>query len=121
MAHFVQLDDNGQVINGIVVHNNELLEDGQEVEAKGIDFCKQLYGTDTIWIQTSYNSNIRKNYAGLGFSYDSVRDAFISPQPYPSWILNEDTCRWEAPIPHPTEGMYSWDEASLSWIESINT
>ncbi len=121
MAHFVQLDDNGQVINAVVIHNNELLEDGVEVESKGIEFCKQLYGTDTIWIQTSYNGNIRKNYAGLGFSYDSVRDAFIPPQPYPSWVINEDICLWEAPTPYPTEGMYSWDEASLSWIESINT
>jgi hypothetical protein len=108
------------VINAVVIHNNELLEDGVEVESKGIDFCKQLYGADTIWIQTSYNGNIRKNYAGLGFSYNSVRDAFIAPQPFPSWILNEDTCRWEAPTPYPTEGMYSWDEASISWIESIN-
>ena len=121
MAHFVQLDDNGQVINAVVIHNNELLEDGVEVEAKGIAFCKQLYGADTRWVQTSYNASIRKNYAGLGFSYDPARDAFIPPQPYPSWIINENTCQWEAPIPYPNEGNYSWDETSLSWVESINS
>ena len=98
MAHFAELNDDGLVISVIVVHNNELLEGDQEVETKGIDFCKQLYGSETQWVQTSYNNNFRKNYAGIGYSYDSVRDAFIAPQPFPSWILNEDTCRWELPI-----------------------
>jgi hypothetical protein len=98
MAHFAELNDYGLVINVIVVHNNELLEDGQEVEAKGIEFCKQLYGSDTRWVQTSYNGNIRKNYAGVGFAYDPVRDAFIAPKPSPSWVFNEDTCCWEPTI-----------------------
>jgi hypothetical protein len=80
------------------------------------------------WIQTSYNTSggvhsdggtpLRKNYAGVGFTYDSVRDAFIAPQPYPSWILNEDTCQWDSPIPYPTDDlMYSWDEDTTSWVE----
>lgn len=118
MAHFAQLDDAKLVINVIVVHNNELIEDGQEVEAKGIDFCKRLYGLETTWVQTSYNNNIRKNYAGMGYLYNSIKDAFIPPQPYPSWILNEDTCQWEIPTPMPEEGgPYQWDEATVSWVK----
>jgi hypothetical protein len=121
MAHFAQLDEADLVVNVISVHNNELLEDGQEVEAKGIDFCKQLYGSDTHWVQTSYNGNIRKNYAGVGFSYDPIRDAFVPPQPFSSWVLNESTCQWEAPTPMPEDGnLYSWDEATLSWVKSEN-
>ena len=70
------------------------------------------------WVQTSYNGTTRKNYAGIGFTYDSERDAFISPQPYNSWTLNEETCRWKAPIKHPTDDkMYSWSEEELNWIE----
>ena len=69
------------------------------------------------WIQTSYNGNIRKNYAGIGYTYDRTRDAFIPPQPYPSWTLNEDTCLWESPVPMPTDGVYQWDEATTNWIE----
>ena len=118
MAHFAQLDDAKLVINVIVVHNNELIEDGQEVEAKGIDFCKRLYGPETLWVQTSYNNNFRKNYAGIKYFYDSIKDAFIPPQPYPSWILNEDTCQWEIPTPMPEEGgPYQWDEATVSWVK----
>ena len=81
------------------------------------------------WIQTSYNTSggvhaegntpLRKNYAGLGYTYDSVRDAFIPPQPYPSWVLNEDTCQWDSPVPYPTDDlMYSWDEDTTSWVET---
>jgi hypothetical protein len=98
MAHFAELNDDGLVISVIVVHNNELIEGDQEVETKGIEFCKQLYGSETQWVQTSYNNNFRKNYAGIGYSYDPVRDAFIAPQPSPLWVFNEDTCRWELPI-----------------------
>ena len=93
MAHFAKLDDNNLVTEVIVVHNNELLDNGVESEAKGIAFCQSLFGGN--WIQTSYNGNIRKNYAGIGCSYDPVRDAFIPPKPTEGeWILDEDTCRW---------------------------
>ena len=120
MAHFAQLDDNNVVTQVIVVANEELLLDGVETEAKGVIFCKSLFGGDTKWKQTSYNGNIRKNYAGIGYTYDVGRDAFIAPQPYPSWILNEDTCRWDAPVPYPTDDkMYSWDEATTSWVEVV--
>ena len=117
MAHFAQLDDNNVVTQVIVVANEEILLDGVETEAKGVIFCKSLFGEDTKWKQTSYNGNIRKNYAGIGFSYDAGRDAFIAPQPFPSWTLNEDTCQWQPPTPMPTEGLWQWDEATLSWIE----
>lgn len=107
MAHFAELDDNNVVTRVIVIHNNELLdENGNESEQKGINFCVAHYGGR--WIQTSYNRNFRKNYAGVGFLYDSIRDAFIPPRPpdtfvlpdgtiYTSkgWVLNEDTCQWE--------------------------
>lgn len=117
MAHFAQLDENNVVTQVIVVHNNELMENGVEVEAKGITFCQSLF-PGTSWRQTSYNGNIRKNYAGIGFTYDAQRDAFIAPQPFPSWLLNEGTCQWEAPVPYPTDGKtYRWDEPTLSWVE----
>ena len=116
MAHFAQLDDAGTVLQVIVVHNSELLDNGVESEAKGIAFCQSLFGGN--WKQTSYNASIRKNYAGIGYTYDSVRDAFIAPQPYPSWTLNEGTCTWQAPVPMPTDNKpYRWDEPALSWIE----
>lgn len=116
MAHFAQIDNNNIVTQVIVVANEELLDNGVESEVKGVAFCQSLFGGN--WKQTSYNGNMRKNYAGIGYTYDSDRDAFIAPQPYSSWILNEDTCRWEAPVPYPTDGkMYSWNEATLSWDE----
>ena len=117
MAHFAQLDENNIVTQVIVVHNNELLdENGIEQESKGIAFCQSLFGGN--WIQTSYNNKIRKNYAGIGFQYDNVRDAFIQPKPYESWLLNEDTCQWEAPIPRPNDDkLYMWDEPTTSWVE----
>jgi len=94
MAHFAQLDETNIVTQVIVVHNNELLDNDVESEAKGIAFCQSLLGGN--WVQTSYNGNIRKNYAGIGYSYDPVRDAFIPPKPEQGeWILNEDTCQWE--------------------------
>lgn len=118
MAHFAQLDDANVVTQVIVVHNNELLENGVESEAKGAAFCQSLFGGE--WKQTSYNANIRKNYAGIGYTYDAVRDAFIPPQPYPSWTLNEGTCNWQAPVPMPTDNKpYRWDEATLSWVEVV--
>lgn len=117
MAHFAQLDNNNVVQQVIVVHNNELLdENGVERESKGIAFCQQLLGGN--WKQTSYNANFRKNYAGIGFTYDESKDAFIPPKPYNSWTLNESSCLWEAPTPMPNDGKpYRWNEESLSWVE----
>ena len=118
MAHFAQLDDNNVVTNIIVVNNNELLDqDGNEVEQKGIDFCKSLFGEDTRWVQTSYNAAFRKNYACGGGIYDAELDAFIAPKPYPSWVLDIDTCRWKAPVDMPQDGkFYFWDESTTNWI-----
>lgn len=115
MAHFAEIDLDNKILRIIVVHNNELLdENGNENETKGIEFCKNLFGGN--WVQTSYNSTFRKNYAGIGYSYDSGRDAFIAPKPFESWVLNETTCKWEAPITMPTdENFYQWDEQNLSW------
>ena len=118
MAHFAQLDETSTVLQVIVVHNNELLENGVESEAKGVAFCQSLFGGQ--WKQTSYNGNIRKNYAGVGYTYDAVRNAFIPPQPYPSWTLVESACMWQAPVPMPTDNKpYRWDEATLSWVEVV--
>lgn len=119
MAHFAQLDEAGVVTQVIVVHNNELLdENGVESEAKGIAFCQSLFGANTRWLQTSYNGNFRKNYAGIDYRYDEARNAFIPPQPYPSWVLNETTCLWQAPVARPDdEKLYRWDEPTLSWVE----
>jgi len=119
MAHFAQLDENNVVTQVIVVSNNELLDENEvEQESKGIAFCQSLLGGN--WIQTSYNGNFRKNYAGVGFYYDESRDAFISPKPFDSWILNEDTCRWESPIPYPNDDkLYTWNEETVSWVEII--
>jgi hypothetical protein len=120
MGHFAQLDDNNFVLQVIVVHNNELLdENGNESETVGITFCKSILGEATRWKQTSYNGKIRKNYAGIGYKYDSQQDAFIPPQPFASWTLNEETCLWNAPTPMPTEGgPFTWNEETLSWIVS---
>jgi len=118
MAHFAQLDDNNVVTQVIVVSNNDCQIGGVESEEAGIVFCKTLFGAITKWKQTSYNGNIRKNYAGIGFTYDAGRDAFIPLKPYASWVLNEDTCRWEAPTAMPTDGAaYDWHEATKSWVE----
>lgn len=127
MAHFAEIDENNIVKQVVVVHNNELLdENGNESEAKGIAFCQSLFGGN--WVQASYNRNFRKNFASIGFIYDSIRDAFYAPQPYPSWTLNEDTCTWQPPVAAPVnpyrpeqlefylEPQYQWDEETLSWI-----
>ena len=119
MAHFAQIENN-LVTQVIVVNNSDLLdEQGNESEVVGTQFCTDLLGG--TWVQTSYNGNMRKNYAGIGDTYDATRDAFISPQPYPSWVLDEDTCIWESPVPYPTvaEGSterWLWDEDTLLWI-----
>ncbi len=117
MAHFAELSESNLVINVIVVHNNELLDkNGNELEQKGIDFCVAHYGG--TWVQTSYNATIRKNYAGIGYIYDPIRDAFIAPKPFESWVLNENTCTWEAPVLYPIDDKnYYWNEETLAWVE----
>jgi len=116
MAHFAKLDDNNVVLEVNSVNNNELLQDGVESEAKGIAFLINWSGGYSNWKQTSYNGRIRKNYAGIGYTYDSVRDAFIPTKPFPSWVLNEKTCLWDAPVAMPDNGQrYQWDEATTSW------
>jgi len=118
MAHFAKLDEQNNVIEVHCLHNNELLVDGVENEQKGIDFLVNWSGGYPHWKQTSYNGNIRKNYAGVGYTYDTGRDSFIPPKPYPSWVLNETTCQWTAPVAYPTDDkMYRWDEPTTSWIE----
>ena len=118
MAHFAKIGLNNIVTDVLVVANRETMDsNGVEHESIGVEFLKNLTGHET-WIQTSYNGNIRKNYAGVGYTYDSQRDAFIPPQPYPSWTLVEETCNWTAPVLYPTDGkQYSWDEATTNWIQ----
>ena len=114
MAHFAELI-NGIVARVIVVSNANTAQGGVEDGAIGAAFCHNLLGG--TWVQTSYNGNMRFNYAGTGYSYDAGRDAFIAPKPYSSWVLNESTCRWKAPVPMPAEGgPWQWDEATLSWV-----
>lgn len=116
MAHFAQLDDNNVVTQVVVVSNAECVDaNGLESEIVGAGFCTRLLGGK--WKQTSYNANFRKNFAGIGFTYDSQRDAFIPPKPYPSWTLDEDTCRWVSPSPCPSDGkLYTWDEQNTEWL-----
>jgi hypothetical protein len=119
MAHFAQLDENNVVMQVIVVHNNELMDNGVESEAKGVAFCQSLFGVYTNWKQTSYNGNIRKNYAGINFIYCVDIDAFVPPQPYPSWTLDTNA-QWQPPVTMPLDDKrYFWDEATTSWIEQI--
>ena len=90
-------------------------------EHRGHEFLADDLGLGGTWVQTSYNARIRKNYAGIGMTYDADRDAFIAPQPYASWILNEDTCRWEAPVSYPADGViYSWNEETNDWEAIVN-
>jgi hypothetical protein len=115
MAHFAKIED-GVVTQVIVVDNKDCADaSGVEKEYIGAAFCERLLGG--TWKQTSYNGSIRKNYAGVGYTFDAARDAFIPPKPYNSWVLNEDTCLWEAPVAYPTDGeRYSWDEATTAWV-----
>lgn len=116
MAHFAKLDENNKVLEVLVVHNNELMVDGEELEAAGIYFLAELTG-HAKWMQTSYNGNFRKNYAAVGGYYDPALDAFIWPQPYPSWVLNPETCHWEAPTPFPVSMTpHEWDEQICDWV-----
>jgi len=118
MAHFAEIDENGIVLRVLVVDNAQ--------ESNGQEFLANTLGLGGTWVKTSYNtiggvhSNggtpFRKNYAGIGYKYDSVRDAFIPPKPYASWTLNEDSCLWEAPVAYPTDGaLYTWNEETTSW------
>lgn len=117
MAHFAKLDENNIVLEVHVVSNDAL--DKSNEEASGITFLTEWSGGYSNWKQTSYNGTFRKNYATPGDLYDSTRDAFIHPKPhFSSWSLNEETCKWQAPILYPTDGkFYTWDEATTSWIE----
>lgn len=124
MAHFAKLGA-GNIVERVEVVSNDVATS----EQAGVDFLKSLHGKDTIWKQTSYNGNIRKNYAGIGYTYDENKDAFISPRLYKGWNLNEETCRWEAPIAYPntfTKNLtdddgnpiadrYYWNENKLNW------
>jgi hypothetical protein len=103
----------------VVRVRNRTLHNLHKRLTKGIMFCKSLLGDDTRWVQTSYNSNFRKNYAGIGMSYDPINDWFVSPQPYLSWTLDADA-KWQAPTPYPADKkLYSWNEETLSWDEVI--
>jgi len=117
MAYFAKLGT-GNIVENVISINNSVITDsnGVEQEQLGVDFINKLYNTRDAWKQTSYNNNFRKNYAGIGFQYDQQRDAFIAPKPFNSWILNEDTCRWESPILYPQDNnRYKWNEQTLSW------
>jgi hypothetical protein len=129
MAHYAQLDENNVVLQVIVVSNDDA---GPLPGLNGEAFCTDLLGGR--WKQTSYNTRggvhyspitnepdggiaFRKNYAGIGYTFDEARDAFIPPKPFPSWVLNEYTCWWEAPVPYPTDGnRYIWDESVMNWV-----
>jgi hypothetical protein len=121
MAHFAKLNSENIVIHVSVVDNwNTVDGSGNELEEVGVAYLKSIHGADTNWKQTSYNSNIRKNYAGIGHTYDEQRDAFIPPKSYASWVLNETTCKWEAPTAKPDDGkFYRWDEDTTSWVELV--
>ena len=126
MASFAKIENNIVIAVHSVV--NEVLKDSNGIEQEniGIEFLKNLHGQDTNWKQTSYNTNagihklggvpFRKNHAGIGYTYDEGRDAFIPPKPYNSWILNEQTCNWDAPVARPNdEGQYTWNESIINW------
>ena len=109
MAHFAQIENN--IVTQVLVVDNAQEHRGQEFLANDL-------GLDGTWVQTSYNGNIRKNYAGIGYTYDPERDAFIAPKPFTKWILNEETCRWEAPVAYPTDDKkYVWNDNQGEWEE----
>ena len=124
MAHFAEIDSNNVVLRVIVVDNKDTsTPDGTEVESIGVAFCQRLFGGN--WLKTSYNGNIRKNYAGMGYTYNAGLNAFVPPKPFASWILNNDTALWDAPTPMPSDAgtgeppkRYTWDEATTSWVEA---
>jgi len=111
MAHFAKIGK-GNIVEKVVVVSNDVAT----TEQAGIDFLNQTFKTNDIWLQTSYNATIRKNYANIGYTYDQTKDAFIAPQPFNSWILNETTCQWEAPVAYPNDGQrYNWNETIKNW------
>jgi hypothetical protein len=117
MATFAKLDENNKVLSVHMVNDEDIIINGVESEEKGIEFLTSIHGHSN-WKQTSYNSRIRKNYAAINYSYDASRDAFIAPKPFNSWTLNESTCKWEAPVPFPTDGKYyRWDDSVQNWVE----
>jgi len=132
MAHFAKINSSNIVVEVIVVNNNELLVDGTESEAQGINFLNNTYKVDNVnWKQTSYNTHfgvhskggtpLRKNYAGIGYTYDASKDAFIPPKPYASWTLNNDTCNWVSPVSYPDDGeKYIWNEDDTNWVLDPN-
>ena len=104
MSHFAEINSDG-VVQRVIVAEQDFINSG-------------LVGDSFNWVQTSYNGNFRKNYAGIGYTYDKTRDAFIPPQPYPSWTLNEETCQWDSPVSYPEDDKnYSWDEDTTAWVE----
>lgn len=117
MAHFAKLDENNVVLEVNAVDNQDVQNlPFPESELVGVQFLTNWSGGYTNWKQTSYNKNFRKNYAGIGYTYDAQKDAFIPPKPYNSWLLNENSCLWEAPVPYPEDGnVYSWNESTSSW------
>ncbi len=130
MAHYTFLDDN-YIVTEVIVGKDETNFDWEQYYSiKRGQLCKRTsyntkggiyYNPITNLPDDDQSKSFRKNYAGLGFTYDPIRDAFIAPKPYPSWFLNEETCRWEAPVPYPNDGqLYSWDETTLSWVLSTN-
>lgn len=127
MAHFAKIDENNLVTQVVVVDNKDTSDAaGVEKEHIGAAHLEKILGG--TWKQTSYNGNLRKNYAGIGYTFDAGRDAFIPPKPFASWLLNETTCLWEAPVAMPTDAgtgdppkMYSWDEATTNWVLVQNT
>jgi hypothetical protein len=129
MAHFAKINENNIVEQVIVVEDKNCLNQyDQESEEIGSLFCHTLLGG--IWVQTSYNTQgnthilggvpFRKNYASIGYTYDKERNAFIPPQPFNSWVLDENTCLWKSPIPYPEDGKkYNWNEESINWVEIV--
>lgn len=120
MAHFAKIGIDNKVLEVIVVNNvDTMTPQGVESEEVGVAFLTKLLG-HAAWKQTSYNGSKRKNFAGIGYTYDSARDAFIPPKPFPSWNLNEATCLWDSPVPMPADAskdkLYMWDEAVVNWV-----
>ena len=116
MAHFARIDENNIVTSVVVVENKDTSDAaGIEKEHIGAAHLEKILGG--TWKQTSYNGNMRKNYAGIGYTYRADIDAFVPPQPFASWVLNEMTAQWEPPVPYPTDGnLYQWDEATTNWV-----
>jgi hypothetical protein len=120
MAHFAKIDSQTNTVLEVNVVNNDDIQNLSfpQSEPLGIEFLIPWNTTNTYWKQTSYNSNFRKNYAGIGYKYDATLDAFIPPQPFTSWALDENTCQWKSPVDYPTDGkIYTWDETIMNWVE----